>query len=471
MTRVVVIGGGVGGLAAALGLLDTFRARGGEAGHDQALSLTLLEARDQVGGRVSTEQHDGHLVELGATTLQESAPGLLDLIRRLRLQDALVYSGDAAKHRFLYRNGALRRLPERPPELLTTTALSLSARLRMLAEPFVRTSSPAPSSPADPSIAAFFRERLGTQATDELIDAALSGIFAGDIDQLSMRSALPRVFAMQAQHGSLFAALRAMPRTRARLLGFRQGLHSLPLAMAQAVGEMGGIVRCSSTVRQIERLPQHFVVTLAEHQPPLLADQLILAVPPPKAHALLRDLDPSLAQLLGGIPMAPIVAVTLGFPRDQVHFSTNGFGFLIPRKERLRTGLRMLGTLFMSSVLPDCPMAPKAQVQLRCMYGGALDPEVAHLTDGEIIEQARRDLRSILGVLAEPRFLHIQRWPQAIEQYLIGHSARLAQITARLAYHPGLHLAGAALHGVSVPDVLRHGQSLGAGIAAKLPRL
>jgi len=479
-TRVVVIGGGGAGLACALSLLDTYKARGGVIGRG-GLELTVLEAREQLGGRIGSERHGGFSIETGPATLQEGSPGLSELLQRIGLRDEQVFSSDQASRRYVFRAGALRRLPSKPSEVLFSDALSIPARLRLLWEPLVAPARPDAAEP-DESVAAFGRRRLGSRVTSELIDPFLSGIFAGDIEKLSMRSALPRLWQMEAEHRSLFKALRrkqaeAASRVKAggaptalpRLFGFRQGIGQLAAALGRSVTEAGGVIRLSTSAQAIKRAEggAGYEVILAgdgggERLP---ADQVVLALPPPDAAVLAATLDPALGAAYQEIPMASVVAISLAWPREQVPHPLDGFGFLIPRHE----GLLLLGTLFMTSILPDYDQAPKGQVVLRALYGGAHHAEVVNLDDGALLEQVRRDLKVTLGILTEPRFIHIQRWPRAIEQYLVGHAARVATLEARLGELPGLSATGAAFRGVSVPDVLRQGQELGARLAGELP--
>ena len=484
MTRVVVIGAGAAGLSCGLSLLDAYRARGGTIqqsgsaamatdGSAHGVSLCVLEARDQIGGRVFSERHGSFVVETGAATVQETAPGLRELFERLQLQDEQVYSDDRAKRRYVYRAGRLRRLPMKPPEILSSDALSIPARARLLAEPLV---PPRAHTLTDESVQSFFERRLGRRVTNEIVEPALAGIYAGDIAERSMPSALPRLWQMEREHGSLLKALRHSQATNKgtptapRLCGLRGGLGRLMQAMGRAIDSQGGRVRPLSAVRSIRVADPgsgRYCMELAETS--LVADELILAVPPPEAARLLADLDPQLSTVYRSIGMAPIVAISLGWPREQVPHPLDGFGFLVPRIERMRDGLRLLGALFMTSALPDFEQAPKGQVVIRAMYGGAHDPEVERMADGELLEQVQRDLRTTLGIWNEPRFIHIQRWPQAIEQYRLGHAARVAEIEVRLRALGHLHATGAALYGVSVPDVLRNGRELGQRIADALP--
>ncbi len=482
-SRVVVIGGGGAGLACALSLLDAYRARGGTVGPG-GLEVTVLESREQLGGRIGSERHGGFSIETGPATLQEGAAGLNELIERVGLREEQVFSAEQASRRYLYRAGRLRRLPGKPTEVLFSDALSVAARLRLVCEPLIVPKKPdADGTQPDESVAAFGRRRLGSHVTEELLDPFLSGIFAGDIEKLSMRSALPRIWQMEAEHHSLFKALRrrqaeAASRVKAggtpaalpRLFGFRQGVGQLAAALGRSITEAGGVIRLSTSAQALlrrggDRAGYEVVLGGDGGGERLAAEQVVLALPPPDAATLAATLSPELGRAYQAIPMASVVAISLAWPREQVPHPLDGFGFLIPRRE----GLLLLGTLFMTSILPDYDQAPKGQVVLRALYGGAHHPDVVNLDDGALLEQVRRDLKVTLGILTEPRFIHIQRWPRAIEQYLIGHSTRVAEIEARLAELPGLSATGAAFRGVSVPDVLRQGQELGSRLAAALP--
>jgi oxygen-dependent protoporphyrinogen oxidase len=476
--RVVIVGGGAAGLSCALALLDTYRARGGTVGRG-GLELTVLEARELPGGRIGSERHGSFSIETGPATLQEGSPGLQELVGRIGLREEQVFSDERAGRRYVVRGGRLRRLPGKPAEVFLSDALSVPARLRLLCEPLIPPRAAAAAAQnEDESVAAFGRRRLGSRVTEELVDAFLSGVFAGDIERLSMRSALPRLWQMEADHRSLFAALKKRRAEASsggkssgshaplgRLTGFRQGLGQLATALAKAVTDAGGMIRLSAAAQSLQRGEAGgYTLTLAGGER-LDADQVVLALPPPDAAALVASLDPALGAAYLAIPMAPIVAISLAWPREQVPHPLDGFGFLCPRRE----GMRLLGALFMTSILPEYEQAPKGQVVLRAMYGGVHHADLVDLDDGALLEQVRRDLKVTLGILTEPRFIHIQRWPRAIEQYEVGHAGRLATLEARLAELPGLFATGAAFRGVSVPDVLRQGQQLGARLGADLP--
>ena len=326
-TRVVVIGGGGAGLSCALSLLDTYKARGGKVGPG-GLVLTVLEAREQLGGRIGSERHGGFSIETGPATLQEGSPGLGELLQRIGLRDEQVFSSDQASRRYIFRSGALRRLPSKPSEVLFSDALSIPARLRLIWEPLVAPAKPE-AAETDESVAAFGRRRLGSRVTSELIDPFMSGIFAGDIEKLSLRSTLPRLFQMEAEHRSLFKALKhkqaeAASRVKAggapsalpRLFGFRQGIGQLAAALGRSVVEAGGTIRLSTAAQALRRAPgggAGYEVILAgdgggERLP---AERVVLALPPPDAAALSATLVGLVAFALS-LPVASLVTRPLG---------------------------------------------------------------------------------------------------------------------------------------------------------------
>lgn len=464
MKRALIIGGGAAGLSCALHL----------AQRRPDLKITLLESASRVGGRIGTHHQGSWQVEAGPATLQERSEGLIPLLERIGLGPRLAFSDARASKRYLCLGGRLRAVPSAPPQLIASDILPLSAKLRMLREPLI----PRGSADVDESIGDFVRRRLGPD-TAPLIDAILSGIFAGDMNQLSLRSAFPTLYQMEQDHGGLVRGGLAMavklikqrrssdapkrPRGPARLVSLRGGLGELAEALGAAITQAGGEIRCDAPVRALLRDAPDGPWLVKTDAETLSADLIVLAVPPPAAQALLQPVDPAAAAAYAQIPMSGVAAVSLGYAQSEVPHPLDGFGFLVPRGEPVS----VLGVLFMTTALPTVAQAPPGHVVLRAMVGGARDPGAPTRDEPELLDQVRADLRTTLGITATPRFIHVQRWPQAIEQYVIGHRERIADIESRL-QRQQVFVTGAAYHGISVPDVLKNGQTVADQIAERV---
>ncbi|MEJ2359597.1 MAG: protoporphyrinogen oxidase, partial [Deinococcales bacterium] len=316
----------------------------------------------------------------------------------------------------------------------------------------------------------------GRAFADALADAFVSGITAGDPRELSVDALFPRLRAMERAHGSLVKALvagqrsaRRKARERAReqagaapgsgsggrLTSFRAGGMQRLLDALQ--GGLAGDVRLETRVEGLER--RHggagYRLHLAGRGSGAAADlfdDVVLTVPTPAAADLLRAHSPAAADALAAIPYAGVRVFGLGFDRIDVPRVHDGFGFLVPRGQ----GVRSLGVLWTSTLYPQ--RAPEGKVLVRVLAGGRLDPAMLELEDAEALAVVRRDLRVTMGIVAEPEFVETVRWPQAIPQYTLGHPSRLAAVDQALADLPGLHLAGNAYHGVGVNDCVREAE-------------
>lgn len=458
MPRVAIVGAGIAGLACAHRL----------AASPDGCDVVVLEASDRAGGHLRTERIDEFLYERGPNGFLDNAPDTLALVDALGLGAEVVPSQDQARRRFVFRDGRLRLLPGSPAAFLTSDVLSFGAKLRIAREPF------APQRPdGDETIHAFAARRLGREAADILVDPMVSGIYAGDARQLSLRAAFPKMWELEDQHGGLFRALLARRRkVRAsgapvgsplgRLTSFANGMETLPKALA---ARLGGRLRLGSPVSSLTRAAGagaqwKIALETGEH---LSADHVVIAVPPPAASALLGPIDATLAATLATIPLAPLVVVALGFDRAALGHPLDGFGFLVPRGQ----GVRILGALWESSVYPG--RAASGHALIRVMTGGAHDPSVVDLTDDQLLGLVRGNLLTTMGIRAEPGMVRIIRHRNAIPQYIVGHLDRLARIDAALMRLPGLHLTGHGYRGVGINATIADAVSLAARLVAARP--
>jgi len=407
--KIAVLGGGLAGLAAAFQL---------QKEHE----VVLFEARDRTGGNIGTREVDGYRIEMGPNGFLDNEPATLELVEELGLTPRLVHARETASRRFIFRAGKLRELPSSPLSFMLGDCLPLGARLRVLREPWTK---PAP--PGDESVREFAVRHLGAGAADVLIDAFVTGVFAGDPARLSLQCAFPKLRSLEAEYGSLIKGSKGRGfGPKGVLTSFDNGLQVLIDALTERVD-----VRLDSPVDRIEQ---------GEF------DRVICTMP---AHAAAPLLAAPLAGLLAEIPGAPVVVAALMFegsiPVPDV------FGFLVPRGQ----GLRILGALYDSSIFPG--RAPEGSRLVRVLLGGRRDSGLIDLSDEELLAVALLDLEHAWGHVPAPAGHHIVRWPKGIPQYEVGHAERMIAIDA--ATPDWLRLTGSSYRGVSINGCLAEAQT------------
>lgn len=433
---VLVVGGGVAGLATGFWLRRL-------APH---LTLRVLEGEVRAGGKVRTIEESGYLVDTGPGTLTVGDPAVDELVDALGLADAV---GDVrgATKRYLVRRGRLVPMPGGPGAALRTALVSPPGKLRALLEPLV------PRAPqGDESVHAFLARRLGSEVAKTIGEALVSGIFAGDPREVSVAAALPQLVYLERRHGSLLrgmAAMRRAARPGRRVAGLRGGMGTLTSALASA---LDGALTTGTEVASLSRTSDGYVAT-TPHGASVRARQVVLATPTHVAASLLGPLDPELAAALLAVPYVAVDVVALGYRSDDVPRPLDGYGFLAPRGE----GVRSLGVIN-AGATPGS--SPDGHVMYRAIAGGALDPGFATLPETEKLGAVRRDLETTLGVTAEPAFARVITWPQGIPQYRPGHLDHLARVGGAVGRLPGLHLTGNGYRGVGVADCLRDARSV-----------
>ncbi len=443
--RLVVVGGGISGLAAARGAIS--RAPYVPGG----LEVVVLEREAEVGGKARTLQADGFLVEAGPTGFLSGEPALDRLIDAAGLSDERIAADPAAARRFLARDGRLVEVRPHPLAFARSGLLGPLGLARIALEPLVRRGRAD-----DESVHDFACRRLGRQAAERLIAPMVLGVFAGDARRLSLPAAFPRLAALEREHGSLVRGMIAKRRSAkaagdagtvggpagpaGRLESFRGGLQALPRALA-ADGRFS--VRTGARVVGLAVPPGGGWRIALERGEPLDADALVLACEPWAQAELLRDAAPEIAAELAAIACPAVAVVALGYGGEALAKVPRGFGALVPRGE----GLRILGCLWDTHLFAG--RSPHGRLLVRAMLGGAVDPDAAALDDGELAAIAKRDVAALCGLGEEPGFERVVRWPRAIPQYELGHLARVQRIELALEARPRLFLAGNGLHGIA----------------------
>jgi oxygen-dependent protoporphyrinogen oxidase len=449
---VVVIGGGLSGLAAAFGVKQ------------RGASVLLLEAASRPGGTIGTIHRDGALYETGPNSALDTTPLIDALLDATGSRSERIETSALAATRFIVRDGKLVALPTSPPALLATRAFSLRAKLRLAAEPLI---ARAPES-AEESVAAFVRRRLGTEFLDYAVDPFVAGVYAGDPERLSLPAAFPRLHALEQRYGSLVRGQLAGARERkrsaeraknaARSFSFRNGMQTLTDAISRTVGR----VETAVAVERVERdAAGTWVVTGRRDGETIVrsARAAIVAVPAAEASVLVRELVPAAARSLAAIDYAAVASVATAYRRADVADPLAGFGFLVPRKENRR----ILGSLFSSSTFES--RAPPDTVLLTTFIGGSRDPELARRSDAEIAAIVSGELRELVGAHADALWAAITRWPRAIPQYDLGHRERMRDVDAAERALPGLFFCANYRGGVSVGDCVKSADATATAVA------
>jgi len=427
--RIAIVGGGISGLATA----HLCAARG----HD----VVLVDDAPAAGGLIASVRRDGFLCERGPQALLDGAEATRALIESAGLSARMLQAAPAARRRFVYVGGALRPFPASPPALFKTNLLSARGKLRLFAEPFIRRSA------WDESVFTFVARRFGREAAERAAAPALIGVFAGDAAALSVRSALPRVAAMEREHGSVLRALMRRKRDGAGLghpVSFPDGLAELPSALARALGKRRHAGRAVEIVRYARGWR---VITAAGAS--IEGERLVLATPAAATAQLLAPHAAEAAAAIRGITHAPVAVVCAGFRSGEgLGADLDAYGFVVARSE----GVRLLGCQYETSVFSD--RAPKGGVLLRGLLGGTFDPALVDADDATIAAQAIGDLRKVTGLARDPDFVDVWRARPGIPQYDLTHADRVRAVDEAVARLSGLAVIGNALRGVGVNDCI-----------------
>jgi oxygen-dependent protoporphyrinogen oxidase len=438
----LIIGGGISGLSAAY-----YLAKAG-------VSSTLIEKRPRLGGVIQTERIDGYLVEGGPDSFLAVKPWALDLIRELGLESEVAGSNDHLRKTFIRRRGRMVVMPDglqflvptRIAPIFTTPLLSWPTKARMALECLRR--PPAAPRP-DCSVADFVADHYGQETVDYLAEPLLAGVYGGAPESLSVASVLPRFVELETKYGSLSRGMLAEKKRAAAappqpiFRTLKNGLGSLVEAIRRSIEPRVKILHGEGEA--LERTAAGYRVRVAGEW--LESERVTLACESHAAAPLTRTIDPQLSDTLASVEYSSSTVIALGFDAGSFSRPPEGFGFLVPRRERRR----LVACTFMQTKFPF--RAPENKVFLRCFLAGAED-------EPGLLPAVLEELRELTGLTGRPQFSRVYRWPRSMAQYTVGHQRRVAAIEDRLNQHPGLFLAGNAYHGIGIPDCVRMGKQI-----------
>ena len=472
MTKhIIVIGGGISGLAAAHRLTELSRAGSLD------LRVTLLEASDRLGGVVATEQAGDLLIELGPDSYITDKPAALRLCERLGLADSLIAPQHGALKLYTVHEGALTPLPEgfllmaptRVGSVLRSPVFSWGGKLRMALEPLM----PRRPDDGDESLASFVRRRLGREVLERVAQPLIGGIYASNPATLSLAATMPRFLEMERNHGSVILGTRRAQKRRAQatdetgarwslFVSIDGGMEVLVRRIEEALGS--GVVHPGETVRALGWNPDTRRWRVDNSRSGFEADAVICTLPADAAAAALTTLDPELAAGLRAIPFSSTATVNLAYRRSDIAHPLDGYGFVVPHVER-----RKIMACTFSSV-KYAGRAPEDVALLRCFAGGALQPDLLDQPDEALEAQVREDLESLLGISGAPTLCRTTRYTRGMPQYNVGHLDRIDGIEARLQKFPTLALAGKSYRGVGIADCIAGGETAAEDIVESLTK-
>jgi len=428
----LVVGGGISGLVCAYTLR---KAR---------IAAQLVEACPRPGGVISSVARDGFLLERGPQSFSGTIQ-IHHLCADLGISEQVLHAPPGAP-RYVLIDGELRPVPLSPPAFFMSSLIDGSTKWALFRDVLGKSIPPN----ADESVAAFVRRKFSPQLLDRLVGPFVSGIYAGDPERLSVRSAFPQLYEAEKTAGSIIRGMIRLakskkgPRERPTLQSFREGSETLVRALAN---KLGTALLTQTSVTGIScQKDGSFDVRLESHGggESVSTRSLILATPTDVTGRLLSRLDSSFETLLSSIDYAPVAVVSLGYRKKDIGHSLDGFGFLVPRSARLR----VLGSVWNSSLFPG--RAPAGNALLTSFVGGATDSAAATLEPQELASLVHREISPLLLIESAPIFSDVTLWPRALPQYNLGHADRLAAVAKACSRFPGLLLTGNYLRGPAV---------------------
>lgn len=456
--KLTIIGGGIAGLSAAYYATKKI----------PNAQITLIESSNRWGGKITTDRaafDDGQfIIEGGPDTFLATKPYATALCKELGLGERLHGTNPNQRNTYVLNRGRLLPLPDGLammipadiPSILRSDLISWFGKARMGLDFLL----PAKSPNGDESLGAFVSRRLGRAAYENLIEPLMSGIYAGDGDQLSLASTFPYLRDLELKHGSLARGAISMRKkmsgngqkvqgSRSAFLTPTTGLAEILEALVKHLQAGKVDLRPNTSVSRISNINSRYLVEL-EDGSGLDSDSVILATPAPTSGTLLASVDPSLASVLQSIPYTSTATVSLAYRQSDLPRPLDGYGYVIPRRE----GRRALACTWTSTKFPH--RAPDGYALIRIFVGRAGQDIPGD--ENDLLELAKEEMNLTLGITAAPILSRVFMWEKAMPQYNLGHPEKLAQIDSALEKYPGLALAGNGYHGIGIPDCIHSGE-------------
>lgn len=440
--KTAVIGGGISGLTTAYLL------------HQKGLDVKVFEKELQPGGTIKSEKINGYLIEYGPNSALETTPLINTLLESLGITDRKIYAANSASKRYILKNGKLIPLPMSPVSFLKTKLFSASAKLRLLKEPFIKSKSNELE-----TIAGFTERRLGKEFLDYAINPFVAGVFAGNPEDLNVKTAFPKLYELEQKYGSLIGGQIKSRKERkqrneeskqsAKMFSFVEGLEELIDAIHAKIKNN---VVLGASVCQIDKNSNQFRITFSYNGSLTteVYDSIVFSLPAKSAGKLLNQVSVPVSKELSNSYYPPVAVVLTGFKKEALGFVPDGFGFLIPEVENRK----ILGSLWSSAIFPN--RAPEGSYLLTNFIGGSRQPELVNKSDAKLEEIVMNELSELMGIKGSPDFVKIIRWTEAIPQYTKYYAALTEKLEKLQEETQGLFICSNYYKGISVSDCIKN---------------
>ena len=443
--KIVVLGAGISGLATAYWL--------DKEGYD----IRIIEAKNEPGGSMESREEDGFLIDYGPNSGLYTTPLIGQLVHELDIDDQFIYAGEKGNKRYIFRDNQLHALPTNPAAFLKTGLFSKRAKARALLEPFIGRSKDGYYQ----SISDFVIRRLGREFLDYAINPFVSGVYAGNPDKLSVKSAFPKLYRLEEIYGGLFKGLIKGAKERkkskeeskqsARMFSFRKGMQTLPMAIAK---QLDSKITYNCNVEKVTKSDNGYDISFTHLNNPetISADIVLSAIPAYKAGLIFEDKDSKTLSHFNEIYYPPVKVLYLAYKKEAVGRLLDGFGFLVPAVENKS----FLGAIWSSTIFSD---RAEDEYSVFTLYlGGARSPEIFEENNAGLVEKVIKEFSEIMNINTDPFIVKEKMWPKAIPQYNIGHIEHERFFKAFETRNPGIFLSGNYRGGIAVGDCIKNSE-------------
>jgi oxygen-dependent protoporphyrinogen oxidase len=443
--KIVVIGAGISGLTTAY-LLSK-----------KGFGVTIIEKNNSVGGSIESVIENGFLFDRGPNSALETTPVIGQLIRELNLENELLYASKQANKRYILRDNKLHSLPMSPLGLIKTKLFSTKAKFRLMAEPFIGRSNDGYYQ----SLAEFVKRRLGQEFLDYAINPFVAGVYAGRPEELSVKSAFPKLYALEEKYGGLIVGTIRSIRERkkraevakqsAKMLSFKSGMIALPTAIEKYFGNN---ILLSSEVVSIDKSKNGYTVLYLQNGTTnkIDCDAVLSTIPSYTASGIFTRYDKEFKTHAEAIYYPPVLVYYLVYNRKNIKQDLDGFGFLIPAKENKP----FLGALWSSIIFSD--RTDESTAAFTLFVGGSRNPDFVKEDRTSLLLKVRKEFEALMGITSDPIFSSERFWEKAIPQYNLGYIEHERFFDDFEKRNPGLFISGNFRGGISVGDCVKNAE-------------